>query len=123
MKGLWQGMVESFLRAIGAPGWDEAMAHVDPREWHPRHKLDRVLVDAQWCEDGSVQLIVTGRSSTQRADLWRHSEMVGPDEHPLTVSDIAHHMLVVALQDRPRSSEQFQRGLVGEGWEDVPLPF
>lgn len=96
---------------------------VDPREWHPRHTLDRVLVDLQLLENGSTQIVVTGRAHTQRADLWRHAETVGADQHMLTVSDIAHHMLLVALQDRPKTQQAFVDGLTGQGWEDVPLPF
>lgn len=99
------------------------MAEVDVREWHPRHKLNRVLIDVQFTEEGSVQMNVTGRSNTQRADLWRHCETIGRDEHILTASDVAHHMLIVALQDRPRTKDAFERGLVGEGWQDTPLPF
>lgn len=99
------------------------MATVDVREWHPKHRLNRVLIDVQFTEHGGAQMVVTGRSNTQRADLWRHAETLGPDENELSVSDHAHHALIVALQDRPRTLEGFERGLVGEGWQDVPLPF
>jgi hypothetical protein len=96
---------------------------INPREWHPRHQLQRVLVDMHMDPDGAVTIVVTGRSNTQRADLWRHAETIAPGEHHLVASDVAHHMLVVALQDRPRTAQAFQDGLVGEGWQDVPLPF
>lgn len=96
---------------------------VNPREWHPRHQLERVLVDIHMDPDGAVTIVATGRSNTQRADLWRHTETVSADAHHLVASDVAHYFLVVAMQDRPRTAQAFQAGLVGEGWEDVPLPF
>lgn len=96
---------------------------VDPREWHPRHQLDRVQADLTINRDGSVQITVVGRSQGQRADLWRHSETVGADEHSLVPSDIVHHLLIVSLQDRPRSARAFREAVSGQGWEDISLPF
>jgi hypothetical protein len=116
-------MLRSLGAALGVPGWEYDMAHVNPKEWHPRHQLDEAQVRLRFNQDGSVQVTAVGRSKGQRADLWRHSETVGSDESVLQPADIAHHMLLVALQDRPRSLEAFQAGLVGGGWEDIPLPF
>lgn len=122
-KRRWTAVLQSLRAALGVPGWEYDMATVNPREWHPRHQLDEVQVVLQFLKGGEVQVTAVGRSHGQRADLWRHSETVGGDDSPLAPADIAHHMLLVAHQDRPRSLEAFQTGLVGGGWEDVPLPF
>lgn len=96
---------------------------INPREWHPRHQLDRITVQLDLLESGSTQVTAVGRSSSQRKDLWRHSEVIDADESTLTVGDVAHHFLLCALQDRPRSQAAFLDSLIGQGWQDVPLPF
>lgn len=92
-------------------------------EWNARHQMDRVQVDVQLHRDGTTQISVTGRSEGQRADLWKHVETVAADEHSLVASDIVHHLLICAMQDRPRDHKQFAASVRGQGWEDVALPF
>lgn len=123
IKTLLTAVLEVMAVALGLPLTRDVNMDVNPQEWHPRHQLEQVTVTVQFVKGGEVRVVASGRSSGQRADLWRHSEVIDGDESRLVVADHLHHMLLVALQDRPRSLEAFQRGLVGEGWEDVPLPF
>lgn len=76
--------------------------------------------------DRSSRLDVYGECSTQRGTLWHVQERWNAAEHRagLEPTDAAHHALLVAMQDRPRSQAEVERALSGGAlWYDEPLPF
>lgn len=66
-----------------------------------------------------------GTMQGKRVPLWSFRETWTPDEivNGLQCSDLIAHAVLSVLQDRPDSQERVEASLLGEGWEDVPLPF
>lgn len=62
-----------------------------------------------------------GYCDRKKKPLFSHSEVVAPSLEPMKVSDIVHHYGLVLEQDRPTTLERFQRGLMGEHWEQLQL--
>lgn len=94
----------------------------------PTHELEsiRVVVNLPSPQNGHVTSVrVLGETSTQRATLWSESASWTADEvtHGLQPTDWIGHVLLTALQDRPKDQEALDNGLTGQGWEDVALPF
>lgn len=85
--------------------------------------MDLVTVTLDLTTEGRVALAAHGRSRGKRADLWRYNEIFGEANSDLAPHDAAAHLLLVALQDRPRTLEALSLGLRGHTlWEDVELP-
>lgn len=82
------------------------------------HRLTTVSLTLQFPgppdEDGPVYGVASGRSQTRRAPLWQetNSWADGADlrHEP---ADWLHHIALVALQDRPNSTERLLFGLTG----------
>lgn len=84
----------------------------------PNHRLTRITaqLDLGTGEENDVILgRVFGWSITQRGRLWaEHSSWVAPqDDVVRTPGDWLHHVVLVALEDRPNSQERLDYGLVG----------
>lgn len=94
----------------------------------PSHELERVVITVVLPspQNGHVTSIrALGETSTQRSSLWSESATWTADEvaHGLQPTDWATHVLLTALQDRPKDQAALDTGLTGGGFEDVPLPF
>nr|CRY95225.1 hypothetical protein [uncultured prokaryote] len=94
----------------------------------PKHELKTLEVNLELpgrSNGYQTSMVIRGRASTQRADLWVIREQWRPEdnERGLAASDALAHVILTALQDRPDSQSGVERSLIGEGWEDVPLPF
>lgn len=64
-----------------------------------------------------------GHSATRRGSLWHHSETIPVMNDRYRATDLCHHLLLVALEDRPRNNTELTRGLIGATWEQPELPF
>lgn len=92
--------------------------------WAVRHDVDRISVTLNLQAGGVVQLHAEGRSQGKRAALWTYNELFGPANSSLAPHDAAAHLLLVCLQDRPRSRDELDRCLRGGAtWENVELPW
>lgn len=94
----------------------------------PSHELEsiRVVVTLPSPENGHLTAVrILGETTTQRSSLWSESASWSADEvtNGLQPTDWVAHVLLVALQDRPSNQEALDNGLIGQGWEDVALPF
>lgn len=75
--------------------------------------------------DGKTHLTAQGESTFARASLWSYSEEWAPElgQVDLTPVDVAHHLLLCTLQDRPQARWQLDRSLRGETvWEQLQMP-
>lgn len=94
----------------------------------PGHQLETVKLTVRLPDQRNGRLTIieaTGETSTQRGPLWTYRETWTADETRggMEPADVAHWLLLAALQDRPPSQEAFSRSTTPGGWEDVPLPF
>lgn len=94
----------------------------------PRHQLETVTVRITLPSptNGFVtQARAVGEASTRRTSLWSESVSWSADEvtHGLQPADWVNHVVLCTLQDRPASQEALDDSLIGQGWEDVQLPF
>lgn len=69
------------------------------------------------------EVTVTGWCNRRRRPLFVHSEVVAPSNEPMKVSDVAHHYALVCEQDRPTTQEAFDRGLLGQYFDQPELPW
>jgi hypothetical protein len=96
---------------------------ITKQHWITDHQLNRVEVVLEFGTRGTVALEAHGRSATKRGNLWTYRETFGSANSDLAPHDAAAHLLLVSLQDRPRSRELLDLALGGYGlWEDQPLP-
>lgn len=94
----------------------------------PRHQLETVTVRITLPSptNGHVtQARIVGETSTRRATLWSESVSWTAQEvaHGLQAADWVNHVVLCTLQDRPATQEALDNSLIGQGWEDVALPF
>lgn len=94
----------------------------------PHHQLETVTIKVtlpQRRNGYQTSLTAHGEASGKRAPLWTIREQWGADEieRGLQAGDAVAHLLLTALQDRPNCQSGMEASLIGEGWEDVPLPF
>lgn len=94
----------------------------------PTHDLEvvtaRIILPSP--ANGHVtQARVVGEASTRRTTLWNESASWTPEEAAagLQPTDWVAHILLCALQDRPRDQGGLDNSLIGQGWEDIALPF
>lgn len=93
----------------------------------PQHQLEYVTIRLALPthrNGRTARLEAHGRCETQRAALWSVSEMWSAEDHRagLEPTDAAHHVLLCAMQDRPRDQYAMERSLTGQGWEQLELP-
>lgn len=96
---------------------------MEPNLWAVKHKLDvvEIVVEFEGKSVGSARCV--GRSSGRRAPLWVRSEKRSHWDNRYTLIDHVNHVLLVAEQDRPRTSEALEQGLCGgQGWQPSMLP-
>lgn len=94
------------------------------RPQKPHHKLDRVDISLylpRYPHAVSSEMRATGYSDTRRASLWHYHEAfdhVLDAEKGYGCADAAHHVALVALQDRPNSLDRLEFALRGGlAWE------
>lgn len=95
----------------------------------PDHRLEVVTIrlhlpsrSTSWV--GRAQ--ATGESSTSKRSLWSDRLVVEclSTNDGLGLADYAHHLALVALQDRPVNQAQLDRALKGgDRWTEDELPF
>lgn len=93
----------------------------------PQHQLEVVTLRLALPTNRNgrrARLEAQGRSETQRQALWSVTESWTAEEHRagLEPTDAAHHVLLCAMQDRPRDQYALERSLTGQGWEQLELP-
>lgn len=87
-------------------------------DWAVTHKLDRVELVLDLGGRVPGDLTVTGRSSTKRRALWVYKSPAHSVDDRYSQIDCAHHVLLVAEQDHPRSLDRLEEGLCGgQGWQ------
>lgn len=98
--------------------------------WQAQHRLETVEITYHLPDVRTGALAVMtarGRSSTKRGNLWVHREEWDPADtqhEGYEPSDLARHLLLVAEQDRPNSSERLSFGLCGGlSWTEEEFPF
>lgn len=94
----------------------------------PVHDLEVIYVTLRLPTDVNgreTTVEARGESPGQRSPLWTYKERWSASEQSalLQPCDAAHHLLLTAAQDRPRTKEDLTACLGGRGWEDVPLPY
>lgn len=95
----------------------------------PRRVLHSVTLSAYLATretNFQSSIVVQGWSQSQRTSLWSYSEkFADPVEvTSLALTDAAHHLLLVGVQDRPTSQELLDHLLKGgDRYEDQQLPF
>lgn len=92
----------------------------------PEPRLARVqlVLTLPTIENGRhTRLEATGWSPLKRSSLWSVSETwtAADQRGGLEPTDAAHHLLLVACQDRPSSQNHLERSLTGQGWEQLEL--
>lgn len=88
--------------------------------------LDRWEVRVNIVSTGPLsvrEVVVQGWCNRRRRPLFSWSEYVTAEDGPMGVTDRVHHAALVCEQDRPTSSEAFERGLIGEHWDQLEIPY
>lgn len=87
--------------------------------WKVNHQLESVELTL-WLpkpdEYADVTIKAVGRASTKRAALWVHQELFNDEldaQKGYGPADALHHILLVAMQDRPNSVERLNFALSG----------
>jgi hypothetical protein len=93
---------------------------MERNEWAVKHQLDRVELVLQFTGRHVGSCTAIGRSGGKRAPLWVLKEERTTHDNCFSLIDHAHHILLVAEQDRPRKLEQLEEGLCGgQGWQEA----
>lgn len=99
-------------------------------EWAAHHTLDRVEITLHLPtprSDHRADIAARGWSTTKRGSLWTWQESWNPSEMHVEgyePVDVVHHLLLVAVQDRPNTQERLSFGLGGGlSWSEPELPF
>lgn len=93
----------------------------------PNHRLDRVMFTLTFDPTPDPQ-VITGRawgeSNTRRRVLWSEASVWSEEDSNLShaPADWLHHIALVAVQDRPNSSERLLFSLTGGLGEQGTLP-
>ena len=92
----------------------------------PSHELEVVhfsLDIPRRANEHKTTLRASGTAGTSRPSLWNVHESWSwtEQERGYQPSDAMAHVLLVAMQDRPTSQEQFEACMIGEGWSQLRL--
>lgn len=97
---------------------------VEGREFAVKHQLHRVelkLILATSTNQVAVE--AQAYSSTKRSPLWTIAEAFPPRDQ-YGPADHLNHLVLVCLQDQPRSKADLESALRGGvAWEETELPF
>nr|CRY96672.1 hypothetical protein [uncultured prokaryote] len=72
--------------------------------------------------DGPViELTIVGSCHRRRKPLWNATEVVDSRREPCKAADIVLHWSMVCEQDSPTTQAEFDRGVMGETWDQARL--
>lgn len=107
------------------------MAHVDPREWHPKHKLDLIHLSIHLnpaVEEVGPRcfVLIHGASRSKRSSLWKVEHEISDYRSSTDADEVAFFSQLVireALASKITSQEALDRALAPPAWDQPQLEF